>query len=538
MTEKLKLFLVLLFTSSIFLNSCDKDFEEDISSTNNHNTSNSNLKVSKIYFKDFKDNINLLTEIEKSIGKPKTSLNQRIIQSSDKSFYIDTDFAYFIEDDNGNHSYTFQIIRDNPQYLLENLIFNSNNHDSYDVFITQYNITEQEYLELEHGNNPDLSSKVTLTPINGTIIDINTIFARGSVEEMCLTTTVISGNTCPGSEHHTLDDVLNGANCPYFSSGSFTLYREQVIYSWEPCGEEEGGGGGNNYGDTGGTGGIGGTGGTGDGTSSNNGDSDSTNPNQSEDIEDTENPVNTTPVLANITEPCETLAQLSDLTIDSANDFSNKVNELKNKITSNQTNEWAFSIERTTSYNATTNENNTDYNTTDIIEGDVTSSKTWKGDDYIGGVHTHPKLGHAVFSWSDIRNLKLTHNEAHRGNKKHVFYMVVSTNPNNSNQPLIYSIKVNDIIKLQAKIDEDWNDLELVSDYPDEKEREIEINRILGIKYDENKSNLEKYFLQKFGDYGIDLYKAQNGNLNDWAKLNLDNNSSGQLDAIPQPCNN
>lgn len=107
-----------------------------------------------------------------------------------------------------------------------------------------------------------------------------------------------------------------------------------------------------------------------------------------------------------------------------------------------------------------------------------------------------------------------------------------------SNQPLVYTIKVNDIFKLQTKIDEDWNNLELVSDYPDEKEREKEINKQLGQEYDKHKGNLEKYFLQKFGNYGIDLYKAQNGNLNDWVKLNLDYNSNGLLDAIAQPCNN
>ncbi len=532
MTEKIKI-LLLLLSQVVFLNSCDKDYEEDVTLTTQQNSNNSNLKVSKVYYKDFKNNSTLLNKIEKTIGKPKPSINQRTVHSSDNSFYIDTDYAYYIEDENGNHSYTFQITRENPQYLLENLILNSNNQNSYDAFIAQYNITEQEYIELEHGHNPDLSSKVTLTPVNGTIIDINSIFTRSSAEERCLTVTIIPATSC-SCEGHTFSDLENGETCT--CSDSAAIYPEQTVYSWGPCGEEEGGGGGYDNGDDPYTGGS--NEGTG-GTPSDNDSPENNDPNQNEEIEDTENPVNTTPVvLVDITEPCETLEQLNDLTIDPTNDFSTKMNELKNKITSNEPNEWVFSVERITSYNITTNENNTDYNTTDIIEGDVTSSKTWKGEDYIGGVHTHPKHGHAVFSWSDIRNLELTYNEADRGNKRHVFYMVVSTNPNNNNQPLVYTIKVNDISKLKAKIDEDWNDPLLISKFPEEEKREKEINRILGIKYEENKANLEKYFLQKFGDYGIDLYKAQNGNLNDWAKLNLDYNSSGQLDAIPQPCNN
>ena len=63
MTKKLKLFLSLLFTCSIFLNSCDKDFDEDISSSKNAESNNTNLKVSKVYFKDFKNNTKLLNKI-------------------------------------------------------------------------------------------------------------------------------------------------------------------------------------------------------------------------------------------------------------------------------------------------------------------------------------------------------------------------------------------------------------------------------------------------------------------------------------------
>lgn len=75
MTKKIKILLLLLFTSSVFLNSCDKDYEEDVTLNTQQNRNNSNLKVSKVYYKDFKNNSTLLNKIEKTIGKPKPSIN-------------------------------------------------------------------------------------------------------------------------------------------------------------------------------------------------------------------------------------------------------------------------------------------------------------------------------------------------------------------------------------------------------------------------------------------------------------------------------
>lgn len=408
MTKKLKLFLSLLFTCSIFLNSCDKDFDEDISSSKNAESNNTNLKVSKVYFKDFKNNTKLLNKIKKTISEPKSSLNSRAIHSSDNNFYIETDFAYFIKDEKGNHSYTFKIERNNSEYLLENLILNSNNQNSYDVFIAQYNITEQEYEELEHGHNPNLSSKIVLTPVSGTIIDVNSIFARGSVEEMCLTTTIIPGNTCPGPEHHTLDDVLSGANCPYFSSGNFTLYREQVIYSWGPCGEEEGGGGDYDNGDNPYSGGS--NEGTG-GTSNNNDNPENTDPNQNEDIEDTQNPVNTTPVVITIAAPCDELNKLTSNPDPTKNNhpameigvdkhIRTAIINMPNEVNSNNENGYAFLNPANTPYNPFANYV--------VPPQGIAKEMQFQPSRYMFGViHTHRNDGIAIpmFSLSDIFSL-------------------------------------------------------------------------------------------------------------------------------------
>ena len=522
-----KLFLFTLF-SVLILSFVNCEYEENYPEIEK-TTIKQNLKVSKVHFKDFKNNINLLNQLSKIGNKSNALTKNRIVFSNDASFYIDTDFAYYIENENGQHSYTFQINRENPEFLLENLILHQNDSIGYDLYIAQYAITEHEYQELELGHNPDLSEKITITPVDGTLIDNNSLLNRGDVGGMCLTTTVIPGNTCPGPEHHDLEDILGGAYCPYFENGSFTVYAEQVIYSYAPCGEEQGGGGPSGSGSDTGSGYNEGTG----GDVSSNDDSSNNDPNPNEGIEDTQSPVNTTPVLqADITEPCETLKQL----IDADNDFEAKIEILKNKINERVDKEWIFSFERVRSYDPASGASYS-YNTTEVIEGEATTTTAWQGGDYIGNIHLHPFFGQKIFSWQDIRVLLDTYNEAHRGNKRHVVAMLICENPNGS-QPLIFALKVNDITKLQTKIDNDWNDPELVELFPDEDERLDEIHRVLAEKYSINKTNLEKYFLQKFGDYGIDLYQAQNGDLNQWNKLNLENNSDGIVTATPQPCNN
>ncbi|WP_445456330.1 hypothetical protein [Flavobacterium sp. HNIBRBA15423] len=523
--NKLFLFTLLGVLTLLFVN-CE--YEEDSPKIEKKAAFKQNLKVSKVHFKDFKNNAKLLNQLTKIGNKSNALTSNRILLSNDNSFYIDTDFAYYIEDEKGGHSYTFQINRKNPNLLLENLILNQNDSTGYDLYIAQYAITEQEYQELEQGHNPDLSEKITITPVDGTLIDINSLLSRGDVGGMCLTTTIIPGNTCPGAEHHNLEDILGGAYCPYFENGSFTVYAEQVIYSYSPCGEDQDGGGSSDSSGDNGSGYNEGTGGD-----ANNDNSSTNDPNPNDDIEDTQSPVNTTPVLqADITEPCETLKQL----IDADNDFETKIETLKNKINEGVDKEWIFSFERVRSYDPASGASYS-YNTTPVEEGETTTTTAWQGGDYIGNIHLHPFFGHKIFSWQDIRVLLDTYEKAHRGNKRHVVVMIICENPNNSAQPLIFALKVNDIAKLQAKMEADWNDPKLAYITNDEL-RLKKIHEKLAEKYDVNKTSLEKYFLQKFGDYGIDLYQAQNGDLNNWNKLNLANNSDGVPTATPQPCNN
>ncbi|MCZ8091406.1 MAG: hypothetical protein O9282_13540 [Flavobacterium sp.] len=57
------------------------------------------------------------------------------------------------------------------------------------------------------------------------------------------------------------------------------------------------------------------------------------------------------------------------------------------------------------------------------------------------------------------------------------------------------------------------------------------INRDFGNKYKENKTRLERFFLDTFSNYGITLYKLEN---NQWKELTPDaSNSNG---VTKKPC--
>lgn len=314
--RKLKFGLLLAWVALLFV-ACE--YDEKTMDYHIQNHAEKHFKVSKVHFKQLQNNKKLMDRL----GKLKNTTQQtvaRIIQSNDNSFYIDTDVAYLIESENGKHSYTFQIIRQNPQYRLENLIIKKNNADGYNLYIAQYDITELEYQQLQNGENPSLINKLNIVPVANNIINTNNILNRRSAEGMCLTETIIPATSC-SCEGHTITDLQNGESCT--CSDSETIFPEQTIYSWEPCGNEGGGGGGDPI-DDGSYDGPGGgyPGGSGGGTPPN-GDSgtgnptnppDNTDPNPDNSFEDTQDPVNTTPVVKPVTRnnPCAKIKNLTN----------------------------------------------------------------------------------------------------------------------------------------------------------------------------------------------------------------------------------
>ena len=127
-------------------------------------------------------------------------------------------------------------------------------------------------------------------------------------------------------------------------------------------------------------------------------------------------------------------------------------------------------------------------------------------------------------SWLDIRALKLLHTESYDVFNDEVFIMVVA--PNN----ITYALRVDNIQTLIDKIDADMQNAKGNND--DEKRKYIKEE----MREDySNSSNLEKTFLELFGDYGISFYEATDATLSNWKQLELDENDNETV--TETPCN-
>src|SRR5690606_16784163 len=126
--------------------------------------------------------------------------------------------------------------------------------------------------------------------------------------------------------------------------------------------------------------------------------------------------------------------------------------------------------------------------------------------------HTHPVDTYAMFSWTDLYNLRNLYQYATEDNKQEVFLMIVCHNG------AVYALKIDDFQSFNQKINSDLNN----SDGKNQDEKEKELNEKLGKEYKKD-NNLERAFLKRFAQYGISIYKASDENLSNWDKLELNN---------------
>lgn len=152
------------------------------------------------------------------------------------------------------------------------------------------------------------------------------------------------------------------------------------------------------------------------------------------------------------------------------------------------------------------------------------------GGTYIGGWHSHPNSGVAMFSFADVRFLKIAYEGASDARKEAVFHGVV-TNDNGSVN--VYVIKVTDYSALVNKINETYNH----SDYMGltEEQKYNAIHRKQALLYRNSNGNLEKSFLEQFNGYGIQLYKMSlTSTQTVWNKRELNANRTA---VNSTPCN-
>jgi hypothetical protein len=152
---------------------------------------------------------------------------------------------------------------------------------------------------------------------------------------------------------------------------------------------------------------------------------------------------------------------------------------------------------------------------------------------FIGSIHNHPTNGVALPSIIDLRLLLNTYDGVAQANRNEVFVMVVSKELNG--YLAVYNLKINDIDKLRAGVEAVWNDPDL-ADITDEKLKDQAIKDAEALYYLKAGKDYEKTFLQKYGAFGLDLYKSSNSQMNDWGKLGLDTDLATSV-LIPKKSN-
>lgn len=196
------------------------------------------------------------------------------------------------------------------------------------------------------------------------------------------------------------------------------------------------------------------------------------------------------------------------------------VNQLRAKLSAGN-NEWSISYKNVWSEDGRTNVPDDG----GILEGPSDERSPFNyGNTWVGFIHTHPEGKFNIFSWLDIRALKLVHTNSNDDFNDEVFIMAVA--PNN----VTYALKVDNIQTLIDKIDTDMQNAE---GNDDDEKRDYIMGQMIEKYTDSN--NLEQKFLELYSDYGISLYEATDANLSNWKQLELDENNN--LTVTETPCN-
>ncbi|HET8809137.1 MAG TPA: hypothetical protein VFM65_02610 [Flavobacteriaceae bacterium] len=504
----LKIVGLLFLCGMVF--SCEKDnFVEEHQNLDQQN----GITIKVIHKKEISTNENLMKILQKLKESQNNSLLGRggDIYNEEYGFTIHTDVVKYIENSTTNrHFYNFHISKDKPDdAFLENLVFQSNGIGGYNAYIVHYGFTSNEFKSMDQ-NELETSSTV-IVPID---FDYNVVLKdnemgkgteTGRVEYNCI---FVWSVECGVIVDEGEVDGENNVGCQW------TLMAQ----SCGPSGGNSGGG------DTGGNGGTGEGGGGANGGGDNNDDPppvDCHGPNCGMEII-------AVPVLP-VENDCQDLKTLSDVNGQNIND---QIDFLKTKLdeqnSSTNPHEWGVMFKRELNGDGSHTYTNTP------VEGTAHGVNLIKGWDYIGGAHIHTLNGYGMYSFGDLVQLAGFYDYASADNLPYVVSIMICNNPAYETDPtanpyIVYALKANNPSLLISRVNNMLN-----SPLYEDSTREKTIENILWAQragYKAHKNNLEKYFLQVFGTFGVDLYKAT-GDMSNWSKLSLNGTTVESI-----PCN-
>lgn len=160
-------------------------------------------------------------KVNKSIQKLDKNLN-----SGANSLFknLDTDEVQILTDDiiymtyAETHTYTFKLLRNNPQYYIENIVLHYNVKTfSYDEYLVQYDVNDQEFIQINQGLSLGDDVDVLITELKeGTL---NSFLGKSSCFRVCETVNV----NCSAGGDHSYGETCNGT-------------ADQQPYQFQSCG--------------------------------------------------------------------------------------------------------------------------------------------------------------------------------------------------------------------------------------------------------------------------------------------------------------
>ncbi len=168
MNQKLKQHLktmIFIFGISFFIIGCQKD--DDVNTSQQESLTTQNVfKVSKVGKSTIDENSDLLgrlSNLSEKVEQSRLANANKNIYSSEDNFYINTDFATYMENtQTGYHSYTFPVFRTEQTDGIENVLLSLQEGGSYKASLIVYDLNDQEQLDLQNELNVDLTDKITI----------------------------------------------------------------------------------------------------------------------------------------------------------------------------------------------------------------------------------------------------------------------------------------------------------------------------------------------------------------------------------------
>ena len=150
-------FVMLLLGIPIILNSCVKD-DDFIQNTTNKSKVNA-LTIKRINFDEIKTNKTLYRKI-KTVNtnlKEANKSNAKTINDSLTNITINTNFANYIINENGLHSYTFMVTNTPEGSGLKNVLLSLQPDGTFKEYLIHYDVTEQELTQIDNGEAINLT---------------------------------------------------------------------------------------------------------------------------------------------------------------------------------------------------------------------------------------------------------------------------------------------------------------------------------------------------------------------------------------------